>query len=132
MQSVFTCVACPQTFRSKPDLRTHLINRHNFQVFRSFRATENLQRNKIVNPKYKNPGNLEPPVVGNKHVEEPEAEPVQDEVQVHEIEEVHEEVGEEDIIQIGEVIPRDVELEMVERNGEFVFIRKNNVNFQGP
>ena len=117
MSGVFPCVACTETFESKPDLRSHLVSTHQFQKFRAHRSTERLQRVRVVNQRYRNPDGVLPPIMILKKQEE--------ERQKVASEEVHEE-----IVEIGETVPRDVDLEMVERNGIFVFIAKPKKDFQ--
>ena len=146
LSSVFPCLACCTTFEAKPDLRDHLRRYHGFLSYRARSLTANLQRVHVPNNRFINPDGALPPIYvrraevveGEQEVAEGEPEVVEGEPEiVEEQENVEVEDGEDDleegeIIQIGDMIPRDVDVKMVKRNGEYVFVKLPLKDFQGP
>lgn len=97
--SMFHCIACTSTFRNKLDLREHLISRHRYERHFARNSTVNLQKVKVPNINYLTPKDVRPPV------------------------NVRTEVTEEIIVvEEGDMISRDMDLQMIERDGKLTFV----------
>lgn len=113
MTSVVACSACQHHEVTKPDLRLHLVQRHNYTPFHARRAVDKLERVKVMNSNFRNPGDVLPPVR------------FQEQVATLEIEE-----SIVDVLEVGESVPRDMDVEMVEKDGQLVFVTKKRTDFK--
>jgi len=96
-------------------MREHLIKIPNYGSIQARRTAEPLVRTQIVKMNYRSPDNILPPVKPQDKT-------------VSSIIDTEEEVI---IVKVGDVIPRDMDTELVKRNGEFILVlKKKNPDFR--
>lgn len=113
--SLFVCPACNQHYENwRMEIREHLIKIHNYGSLQARRTAQSMERRQIINKNYRSPDKIMPPVKPK-------------DITVSSIE-VTEEVI---IVEVGDDIPRDMDTELIERNGEFVLVlKKMNPDFR--
>lgn len=116
MLKVFPCPACPQNYQERSNLRRHLIRSHRYGELYATRKASGTESKLIQNSSYLSPRGMLPPTGIRTEVRE--------EVIDVPITATGSASGSgEYIIQLGDEIPRDMDVEMrMDENGEFQFV----------